>query len=120
MKQHLCIHCNKPFGSEQAVYSHMSMKHSVEQAQAWQKRCKQIERAAVRLKRIKDASAARKAAERAARLVTLSTGDIDDIINEMRDLINMMEPYYSQGDCANDAEKLITRLEALADGQLVT
>lgn len=39
---------------------------------------------------------------------------LDDIVSEMRDLISMMEPYYSQADGAADAEAMIARIEALS------
>lgn len=39
---------------------------------------------------------------------------IDEIIDELRNLVEMMEPYYSQGNAADNAYDLITKLDALA------
>lgn len=76
-----------------------------------------IERAALARERAEAlAKAAAEAEERERPLRThMVTGAlIDEIIGELRSLIDMMEPYYSQCGGGDDAEALIDRLDAIA------
>lgn len=76
-----------------------------------------------RIKEANDIEAARIESERQAKLrfiaaikrsqatITLTSSDVDEIQSELQTLIDMMEPYYSQGNCDADARGLIQKLE---------
>jgi len=67
-------------------------------------------------KAARQAEAAR-LATRKNRKVILSTDEVDQIVAEIESLIDMMEPYWSQGGADKSARALVDRLNAMADGR---
>lgn len=55
----------------------------------------------------------REAVRRPIREHTVTGAFLDELKSEIESLIGMMEPYYAQGDCADDGIKMIERIEAL-------
>jgi uncharacterized Zn finger protein (UPF0148 family) len=111
-----CPHCERVLTTLGGVKSHVEAVHS-EDAAAFRSRLKSQERERHRVAKEASDAEKRRLSERNARKVILSTSDIDEITAEIESLIDMMEPYWSQGDCAKDARALIDRLNALADGR---
>ena len=77
--------------------------------------CQQIAKSKAAGKAAKEAER-RRADERKRRKVVLTTDQVDEIVAKMESLIDMMEPYWSQGGADKDARELIDWLNALADG----
>lgn len=112
-----CSACGKVVGSQGGLINHARDSHGAEFGEIVRKALRDAEAVVLRATRSAKQAEARRLQERAARKVTLTTADIDEITAELRNLINMMEPYYSQGDCADSGDALIRRLDALADGR---
>lgn len=79
-------------------------------------RCEEI--ADEKRKRLDKENEARLLQRRALRKVVLSTKEVDEIVAEMHNLINMMEPYWAQGNCTQNAEAIIEKLNAKANGDV--
>lgn len=69
------------------------------------------DRYAAEMKAIEDAE--KEADRRSKREFTVTGEFLDEVIGELRGLIRMMEPYYSQGNCDADAERLIEQIEKM-------
>lgn len=112
-----CDTCGKVLRTPDGLRSHAINAHGAEAGRAVKHKIHAAERQ-IKAKREADERAEQERLEaRRHRTVTMSTEQIDEIINELSNLIGMMEAYYSQGDCDKDARALIGRLEALADGR---
>lgn len=86
-------------------------EHGAQFAGAVQQVCKDV----ADEKKAQAAIAKREAEERVHRAVVVTGGFLDEVIGEVRSLINMMEPYYVGQE--QEAEALIERLERLAAGK---
>jgi len=80
----------------------------------------QFEKAVFRVTKMQKnrAAAAAKAAEiekaaRPLRQHVVSGAFLDEVVGEIESLIGMMEPYYSQGNAADDAYDLVKRIEEM-------
>lgn len=112
-----CETCGKVLSTPDGLKSHAINSHGAEAGKAVKRKIHAAERE-LRAKRAADERAEIERLEaRRLRTITMSTEQIDEIINELESLIGMMEPYYSQGDCDKDARALINRLNAMADGR---
>jgi hypothetical protein len=112
-----CEHCGRVLTTLGGMKCHVEAVHSVT---AVELRSKLKAEASALAKAKQDAGAAetKRLADRDSRKVTLTTAEVDGITAEMESLIDMMEPYWSQGSAHKDARAIIDRLNALADGFL--
>lgn len=60
-----------------------------------------------------EAAALKEARERPLREHVVTGAFLMEVTSELSSLIGMMEPYYSQGNAADDANALIERIEAM-------
>ncbi|MQB37641.1 hypothetical protein DXT97_12645 [Agrobacterium tumefaciens] len=111
-----CDHCEKVLKTLDGLKSHMKNVHNVS-ADALRSKLKSDQKAIAEAEKARRESERREAEARRHRKVVLTTAEIDEIVTELNSLIDMMEAYYSQGDCDKSARDLIDRLEAKADGR---
>lgn len=112
-----CDACGKVLRTPDGLRSHALNAHGAEAGRAVKHKIHAAERQIAAKREAEERAEAERLEARRLRTITLSTEQIDEIINELHSLIGMMEPYYSQGDCDRDARALIDHLEALADGR---
>lgn len=110
-----CPHCDRVLTTLGGVKSHVDAVHS-EGAKAFRASIRAEAKERNRLAEEARIAETKRLEARKHRKVILSTAEIDEICAELNSLIGMMEPYWSQGDCAKDAIALIERLEAKAEG----
>lgn len=111
-----CDHCGKVLKTLDGLKSHMKQAHKVS-ADALRKKLASDQKALANAEKSRRESERREAEARKHRTVVLTTAEVDEIVTELNSLIDMMEPYYSQGDCDKSARGLIDRLEAKAEGR---
>lgn len=111
-----CEHCERVLTTLGGLKSHAEMVHNVSTA-SLRNKLKADLKAHAEAEKAKREVERKEAEARKNRKVVLSAAQIDEIVSEMNSLIDMMEPYWSQGDCDKDARALIGRLEAMADGK---
>ncbi len=105
----------RPFRSVAELTDHLKSKHPLE-ADAASKRARIKERHSRKLEEAQRNRTIREQEEntrlRASARIVLTSEEVDEIISEIGSLVGMMEPYYSQGDCADSSSELIAKLEA--------
>ena len=111
-----CDHCDRHFSTRGGRADHARV-HGEEAYARARSALHSEEVADEKRKKLDKENERRRLQARAARQVVLSTDEIDEIICEMENLISMMEPYWSQGDSAKNAEALIKKLNDKADGR---
>lgn len=111
-----CDHCEKVLKSLDGLKSHMKQAHNVS-GDTLRRKLAADQKARAKSEKARQEEERRQAEARKHRKVVLTTAEIDEIITELNSLIDKMEPYYAQGDCADPARDLIDRLKAKADGR---
>lgn len=112
-----CDMCTRVLSTAGGLKCHATSVHGEEYGNSIKSKIKAARKAKADEERAKKAAEAKRIQDRINRKVILTTGEVDEIVTEINSLIDKMEPYYSQGNCADSARDLIDRLEAKAEGR---
>ncbi|MGV1985637.1 hypothetical protein ACQZ5N_03385 [Agrobacterium sp. 22-221-1] len=115
--QFRCDMCTRVLSTAGGLKCHATSVHGEEYGNSIKAKIRAAHKAKAEDERARRAAEAKRIQDRRNRKVTLSTAEVDEIIEEINSLIDKMEPYYAQGDCADPARDLIERLEAKAEGK---
>lgn len=113
-----CDMCTKVLSTAGGLKCHATSVHGEEYGKSIKAKIRAAHKAKANEERARKDAEAKRIEARRNRKVVLSTAEVDEIITELNSLIDMMEPYYSQGDGAKSARDLIDQLEAKAEGRL--